>query len=370
MWSTFDRVRVACETAILAGLPLPGTGAPLALSAMSSPVRSRRRSSAPLGLVLAVVVGAVGAFGVIRAANGRTADIQRIDGLELVLTPQDGPAQNFLLIGSDSRENADPSAADFGGIGDTNSVQGRRSDTIMILRQEADGNGASIVSLPRDLWVNIAGRDSKSRINSAYGDGTDVLAATITQDLGIPINHVVDIDFYGFKDLVDAVGGTTICFEYPTRDKNTGLDQQPGCHTLDGLQSLQYARSRYYEEFRDGEWRTDPRSDLGRIERQQAFLQQTADATIDRLQSDPFLASELITAGTTTVRMDPGLDPVAAAGTLRKAFSSGLTKYQLPVVGVNRNGNAVLELGDGAQPILDYFRGVGPPSPVAPPTTD
>jgi LCP family protein required for cell wall assembly len=321
----------------------------------------RRRSSAPMALVLALVVGAVGAFGVIRAANARTGNIERIEGLELALTPRDGPARNYLLIGSDTRENANPDDADFGSIGDTNQVSGRRSDTIMILRQEADGNGASIVSLPRDLWVNIAGRGSPNRINSAYSDGTDVLAATITQELGIPIHHVIDIDFTGFKDLVDAVGGTTVCFLYPTRDDNTGLDQQPGCHLLDGLQSLQYTRSRYYEEFRDGEWRTDPRSDLGRIERQQNFLQQTADATIAKLQSDPFLASELITAGTSAVRMDPGLDPVGAAGTLRKAFSTGLNKYQLPVSGVTREGNAVLVLEPAAEPILDYFRGVGPP---------
>jgi LCP family protein required for cell wall assembly len=317
-----------------------------------------------MAVALAIIVGAVGAFGVIRAANARTGDIERIEGLELALTPREGPARNYLLIGSDTRENADPNDPDFGSIGDTNEVSGRRSDTIMILRQEEDGNGASIVSLPRDLWVDIAGRGGPNRINSAYSDGTEVLAATITQELGIPIHHVVDIDFNGFKDLVDAVGGTTVCFLYPTRDENTGLDQQPGCHVLDGLQSLQYARSRYYEEFRDGQWRTDPRSDLGRIERQQSFLQQTADATIAKLQSDPFLASELIAAGTAAVRMDPGLDPVSVAGTLRKAFSTGLDKYQLPVTGVTRDGNAVLLLDDGAQPILDFFRGVGPPPPI------
>jgi LCP family protein required for cell wall assembly len=332
---------------------------------MSNP-RRHRRSSAPLALLFAAVVGGLGAFGVISAANARSAEVERIEGLELVLTAKDGPARNYLLIGSDTRENADPNDPDFGGIGDVNEVQGRRSDTIMILRQEADGDGAAIVSLPRDLWVDIAGERGENRINSAYSDGTDVLAATITQELGIPIHHVVDIDFNGFKDLVDAVGGTVVCFEYATRDKNTGLDQQPGCHVLDGLQSLQYTRSRYYEEFRDGAWQTDPTSDLGRIERQQNFLQQTADATINKLASDPFLASKLIDAGTKTVRMDPGLDPIGAAGTLRKAFSTGLSKYQLPVVGVERDGNAVLLLGEGSESILDYFRGVGPPPPVEP----
>jgi LCP family protein required for cell wall assembly len=331
-----------------------------------APPSRRRRSSAPLALLFAALVGGFGAFAVISAANARTADVERIEGLDLVLTAQDGPARNYLLIGSDTRENADPNDPDFGGIGDVNAVQGRRSDTIMILRQEANGNGAAIVSLPRDLWVDIAGERGENRINSAYSDGTDVLAATITQELGIPIHHVVDIDFNGFKDLVDAVGGTTVCFEYATRDKNTGLDQQPGCHVLDGLQSLQYTRSRYYEEFRDGAWQTDPTSDLGRIDRQQNFLQQTADSTVDKLASDPFLASKLIEAGTAAVRMDPGLDPIAAAGTLRKAFTTGLSKYQLPVVGVERNGNAVLLLDEGAEPILDYFRGLGPPPPVGP----
>ncbi len=106
-----------------------------------------------------------------------------------MLQAKDGPAVNYLLIGSDTRATADPNSADFGGIGDANAVSGQRSDTIMIMRQEKNGNGVSLLSLPRDLWVNIAGRNSASRINSAYSDGTDVLAATITQEFGIPINH-------------------------------------------------------------------------------------------------------------------------------------------------------------------------------------
>lgn len=314
-------------------------------------------------MLLAVIVGVTGAAGVISAANSRTADVERIEGLEEVLQAQDGPALNYLLIGSDTRATADPTSADFGGIGDANAVSGQRSDTIMIMRQEEDGNGVSLLSLPRDLWVNIPGRGN-GRINSAYSDGTDVLAATITQELGIPINHVVEVDFEGFKDIIDTAGGTELCFWYVTRDKNTGLDQQPGCHQVDGLQALQYARSRYFEEFRDGQWRMDPRSDLGRIERQQDFIEQTANSVIARVQSDPFVASELIEAASRAIRMDPGLDPVGAAGTLRKAFSTGVNKYQLPVIGVEKDGNAVLELDEGANPILDYFRGIGPPPPV------
>jgi LCP family protein required for cell wall assembly len=329
------------------------------------PRRRRRRSSAPLALILAIVVGVAGAAGVIRAANQRTANVERIEGLEDILVAVDGPAVNYLLIGSDSRDGSDPTASDFGGIGDTSAVQGRRSDTIMILRQEKDGNGAALMSIPRDLLVTIAGSGKQDRINSAYNQGPEVLAATINQELGIPINHVVDIDFFGFKDLVDTVGGATICFDFVTRDGNSGLAQEPGCNLLDGVQALAYARSRHYEEFRDGEWRKDPTADLGRIKRQQAFVSTIVNATLAKLQADPFLAPELIDSVSTAVRIDNGLDPIAAAGTLRKAFSTGLVTYQLDVRGETFNDKAILRLNDASKPILDYFRGLGP-LPVAP----
>jgi len=332
---------------------------------LDGPRRRPRRSSASLAMVLAIVVGAVGAAGVIRAANQRTANVERIEGLEDILAAVDGPAVNYLLIGSDSREGSDPGASDFGGIGDTNAVQGRRSDTIMILRQEKDGNGVALMSIPRDLLVTIAGSGKQDRINSAYNRGPEVLAATITQELRIPINHVVDVDFFGFKDLVDTVGGTTICFDFVTRDENSGLFQDPGCNLLDGVQALAYARSRNYEEFRDGEWRKDPTADLGRIKRQQAFISTIVNATLTKLQADPFLASDLIDSVSTAVRVDNGLDPIAAAGTLRKAFSTGLVTYQLDVRGETFNDKAILRLNDASKPVLDYFRGLGP-LPVAP----
>ena len=316
-------------------------------------------------MLLAVVVAVAGAFGVIRAANARVADVERIPGLEAVLVDDPkGPATNYLIIGSDSRDGADPNDPDFGRIGDTGDVSGRRSDTIMILRQEKDGRGAAIVSFPRDLLVRISDTGREDRINSAYNRGPEVLAATITQEFGIPINHVVDVDFFGFKKLVDAVGGTTLCYEVPTRDTNSGLDQQPGCNKLDGIQALAYARSRNYEEFRDNDWRKDPTADIGRVKRQQSFISTTVSATLSRLQTDPFLASELIDAVGGSLRLDPGLDPIAVAGTLRKAFSSGLTTYQLPVRGDTVDGKSILRLNDGAEPIFDYFRGIGPLPPV------
>ena len=335
----------------------------------ASRTKPRRRTSAPLGVLFAIVVAITGAAGVITAADRQVGNVDRIDNLDDILVAVDGPAVNYLLIGSDTREGSDPNSADAGSIGSEADVTGRRSDTIIILRQEADGDGAALLSLNRDLWVTHADTGRQQRINAAYNRGADVLAATITQEYGIPINHVVDVDFFGFKDIVDTIGGTTICFDAPARDLNSGLDQQPGCNLLTGEQALAYARSRNYEEFRDGDWRKDGTADIGRVQRQQQFISATVNETLNELGSDPFLASDLISTSAGSLRLDPNLDPLSAAGNLRKAFDTGLATYTLPSDGANINGNSVLILRDGpeAQEILNYFRGVGP-LPVAPTT--
>lgn len=328
--------------------------------------RRRLRTSAPFGVLFAVVVAIAGAVGVISAADRQVGNVERIDNLDDVLVAVDGPAVNYLIIGSDSREGADPNAPDAGNIGSETDVTGRRSDSIIILRQEEDGNGAALLSLNRDLWVTHADTGREQRINAAYNRGAEVLAATITLEYGIPINHVVDVDFFGFKEIIDTVGGTTLCFEVPVRDVRSGLDQPAGCHLLSGDQALAYARSRTFQEFRDGDWRTDGTADIGRVMRQQAFIRATVDQTLTRLQADPFLASELIDSTAGSLRLDPNLDALAAAGTLRKAFGSGLTTYTLPSEGATIDGNSVLIAieGDEKAAILNYFSGAGPlPAP-------
>jgi LCP family protein required for cell wall assembly len=329
-----------------------------------APRRRRSRSPLPLTLALAGIVGVVGTTSVLRAADERTDEVQRIDGLEAILSANDGPAENFLLVGSDSRENADPNSPDFGGIGDANEVTGRRSDTIMVLRREK-GGGAALLSLPRDLWVEIPGTGGSNRINSAYNEGPERLATTVSQSLGIPVNHYVEVDFEGFKHIVDEIGGVEICVLYATRDKNTGLSLQPGCQVLDGVQALAYARSRHYEEFRDDEWQEDPTADLGRIARQQNFIRSAVDGVMAKIQSSPFGTGDLVEAVASSVRIDSTVDPVKAAQALQAAASNGLATYTLPVQSTEIDGNSVLVLDEGADAVLAYFRGTGP----APPTT-
>jgi LCP family protein required for cell wall assembly len=312
-------------------------------------------------LLVAAVIGSVGAVGVIRAADQRTDDVERIEGLENVLIGVadqnvEYPAENYLLVGSDTREGIDPASEDFGVIGDGASVGGRRSDTIMVLRQERNG-GAALMSLPRDLWVEIAGTGKSQRINTAYNDGPEQLAATVTQSLGIPIHHYVEVDFVGFKRIVDQLGGVEVCVEAAARDTHSGLAIDAGCQSLDGVQALAFARSRYYQQWDGDSWETDPRSDLGRIERQQVFLRAAIYGTLDRLQSSPFGAGDTIQAVVDSLRIDAGLDPIKAAEALRSALGQGLRTYALPVVNDTVGDAAVLKLGADADLLLAYFRG-------------
>jgi LCP family protein required for cell wall assembly len=191
-----------------------------------------------------------------------------------------------------------------------------------------------------------------------------VLVATVQSALGIPIHHYVEVDFQGFKRLVDAVGGVEVCFEYAARDLHTGLNiPDPGCYVLDGVQGLQYARSRYYEQFIDGEWRIDGTADIGRTLRQQAFIEAAMTKAIESTLHNPFGASALIDAGVDSILIDRSLDLPTMARQLRPVASGGVQRYSLAVRGDEIDGKAVLRLQDEALAVIAYFQG-GPP-PVA-----
>jgi LCP family protein required for cell wall assembly len=216
------------------------------------------------------------------------------------------------------------------------------------------------MSLPRDLWVEIAGTGESQRINTAYNDGPERLAATVSQSLGIPIHHYVEVDFLGFKDIVDEIGGVEVCTFNAARDIHSGLNLQPGCQVLNGDMALAYARSRYYEEWDGTDWHTDPRADLGRIERQQNFIRAAVAGMLADVSSSPFGSGDTIDAVTDSVRIDARLDPLKAARALRKAAETGLRTYSLPVENDTIGDAAILRLGDGADALLTYFRGEGP----------
>ena len=340
---------------------MPQTFAP------SPPGGSGRRPNRFLSVVLVTGLLAVaGTTGTLIAARKAIDTVQRVPGVAEVLSPPNGNVENFLLVGSDSRAGADPNSPDASGIGSEVDVQGSRSDTIMIMRRDRATGVASLLSIPRDLWVDIPGRGT-SRVNSAYNDGPAVLVQTLQQSLGLPIHHYIEVDFFGFKDLVEAIGGVQMCFLLPTRDVSTGLNiPLPGCFVLDGVQALAYARSRHYEEFREGDWHEDGTADIGRTKRQQHFVNTALTTALTKVKSNPFIAGDVLTSSGSAIRLDDELDILSAISSLRGAVEDGLETWSLPVRGETINGNAVLQLADGSDVLLAYFRGDGPaPGPAA-----
>lgn len=308
------------------------------------------------GLVCSILLAAGG----LGYGYGKYSRLARV-GLEASLTgpASDVSSQNFLLVGVDSAANL--SADDPVRTG-REEVGGLRSDTIMVLRTDPRSGRASLLSLPRDLWVPLA-RGGHNRINTAIQlGGADQLIDTIEEYLGIPINHYVQIDFAGFRGLVEVVDGVRVWFDQPARDRSSGLVvDEPGCVTLDADQALAYVRARHYQTFKSGRWRTDPTGDLGRITRQQDFIVRALRRAVDRGIRNPVTLDRLVDAALDTVTVDDrltGEQIIDLARQFRSFDPTALDLYGLPVVNDTIGGAAVLRLIDeDAQPVLDVFRG-------------
>ena len=274
-------------------------------------------------------------------------------------------AENYLLVGSDSRACIDPSSPYAGAFLTEGTDIGDRSDTIMLLRVDPNESQAAILSFPRDLWVKIGTSNRKSRINSAFDKGDPSrLVQTIELNFDIPVDHYIEVDFCAFKYLVDALGGVKIPFAYPTRDKFTGLDiPTPGCYSMSGDAALAYARSRHYQYEENGRWKEDGSSDRGRIRRQQDFIKRMLRKAVDRGGTRPDVAKKLIDTALKNVRVDETLtvnDLLKVASRLRKFDPSEVKTYRMDGKGTNVGGASVIvpTLSDPAtQNVLKVFRG-------------
>jgi LCP family protein required for cell wall assembly len=171
----------------------------------------------------------------------------------------------FLVIGSDTRAGLD-SLQNFG------ESDGARGDVIMLIKLYPDDGSAQILSLPRDLLVEIPGRGT-DRINAAYAfGGAPLMVKTVRAVTGLPIHHYVEVDFVGFQALVNEIGGVHLDFPHAARDINSGLSVEAGRQLLDGQEALAFARSRQYEELQGDEWVNVDADDFGRTRRQQQLI--------------------------------------------------------------------------------------------------
>ncbi|HMJ75948.1 MAG TPA: LCP family protein, partial [Iamia sp.] len=312
----------------------------------------------------------VGAASVAAYLGIRYGQINRVEGIEVQEQAAGEPA-NFLLVGTDSREGLDENDPDAGGfLGDSGCDC---TDTIMVLRVDPRDRSAQILSFPRDLWVPIAETDSDQRLNAALATGgPERLIQTIDEDFGIPIHHYVQVDFAGFRELVDVVGGVAVSFPRPARSELAGLSiETAGCYTLGPLQALGFARARkdYQVQDADGDWHQDPRSDFSRVERQQLFIRLALRQAIIGGLRNPNTLRRLIDLGVGTVRVDDALEvgSLASLGLRFRNFGpDDLVTHTLPVVDDVIGGMEVLRLiEDQAEPTLAIFRGVAPADPSA-----
>ena len=327
-----------------------------------------------------LTLGVLSTVAAILAAVGTAWGLQRFNDIQFLAVPNVEPAEpgepaNWLLVGSDSREGIDPNDPNADAfLGE--SVEGKRTDTIIVARVDPEARTIDLLSVPRDLWVPISGTGQNGRINAAFNGegGEERLVSTVEEALDIEINHYAEINFVGFQAIIDAVGGVPIWFDTPVRDPKSGLDvPTAGCHSLTGFEALAFARSRSLEyQEPDGDWRADPTGDLGRTARQQFLLSRLAATTSAKLDlTDIGTVDRILRVGGQNLLIDDGAgagDLFGLARTFAAVGGDGIRRHGLPVEGFRTSGGAsVLDLLEAeAQPTLDVFRGVTAPATEAP----
>ncbi len=298
--------------------------------------------------------------------------VERLD-LDLVDAVGSEP-RNFLIIGSDSRseiEGTDPSAGVMLG---SEAPAGRRSDSIAILRVDPGSDRMDVLSIPRDLWVTGVDGE-KHRINESFSGSTQDLIDTIDANLDIPINHYVEVDFVGFRELVDSLGGVPMYFDSPVRDLNSGLRvENPGCVVLNGEAGLAFARSRNLEWSDGSTWHTDGSGDLGRINRQQLLMRASLRQVRSLGLDDVGTLTGLIDAGlnATTIDSELGIGDLTSFGKRLADFDpQHLQSHSIAVSPYRTSGGAAVLVVDeeASADTLAMFRGEAAPAAVTTTTT-
>jgi polyisoprenyl-teichoic acid--peptidoglycan teichoic acid transferase len=258
------------------------------------PRRWRRRMLwALVGVILLFLVWAV--LGYLAFRSGIKDANKRLDPLAArALTPQKGlllsNASNILVLGADA------------GSKSRQGTQGR-SDTIILIRTDPDNHKIALLSIPRDLRVEIP-RHGTQKINAAYAFGGPTLAVkTVERVTGLRMNHVVVVDFSTFGEVVDALGGVTINVPHPIlsnkfecpRHTQAQCARWPGWRFRKGPQEMNGRTALIYSRIREN--KLDPsESDFTRGERQQAVIQAMADETtsFSTFLKAPFIGDDLV----------------------------------------------------------------------------
>jgi LCP family protein required for cell wall assembly len=289
-----------------------------------APANPRRRLVVRLLLViltLGLLVGAGLIAGAMWLQHNYDSNIERfgdpfqnLDNRPAVVAKD---AQNVLLLGSDSRISA----------GDPNAwVRGaQRTDAIMIAHIPANRSYVTVTSIPRDSWVNVPGY-GMNKINAGFSFGGPALMVKTVEDYThVHIDHVVILDFTGFKDVTDALGGVNITIAQSTHDERNTW--QAGTQAMDGETALKYVRQRH----------NLPGGDFDRVKRQQNWIRALAQKALSKgTLTNPLKLNAVLSAVTKSAAVDDGFtigEMRATALSLRDVKTSNITFMTAPVAG-------------------------------------
>lgn len=299
-----------------------------------------------------------------QSTNARLDEATRLPAVTPVLSPPTPGLENILIVGSDSRAGAEPGDPDYQSVGSESNTPGMRSDSMIVARIDSSSGAVALMSIPRDLWVRMGDSEKFNRVNAAYQLGPEVLVRTVQRSLNIPIHHYVEVGFPGFRRIVDAIGGVRVCVDRPSRDLTTGYFSGRGCKRLNGAKALAFARSRHFEEKRNGRWVADGTGDVGRGARQRGFMAALVKDAVRHLALHPMDTQEVLSAFAAAVSVDAKIDLLDAARKLRPLGDGDGVSYALPVVSDMLDGKFVFHLASAAQPLLGFYAGLGPAPPA------
>ena len=263
-----------------------------------------------------------------------------------------GKDQNILLVGDDHRP-VGASAAELARLGTTQDGGGTSTDTVMVLHIPANGRHPTLISFPRDSWVNIPGVGMR-KLNAAFGigavtggsaGGAQLLVRVIQNLTGLTITHYVRISLLGFFTVVDALGPVTVCLTHAVKDPYSGIDLPAGTSTLNAQQALAFVRQRHGL----------PDGDLDREIRQQYFLSIEAKNILTAgTLLNPVKLHNVLSAVSSSIETDPGLNLLDLAAQV-KGFGGNLSSATIPVLGtptirVNGASVSIVELNTAAIP--------------------
>ncbi|MFI5496136.1 LCP family protein [Actinoplanes sp. NPDC051859] len=303
-----------------------------------------------------VILAGIGLVGVGLYLRDIEGDVKRVDAFDSVpeasRPKKDAGAEdakNFLLLGSDTR---DPS-----------NKGGSRTDTIIVMHLNKDMSAAQLISIPRDTWVPVpkskdgASGGVNAKINAAYAwGGAPLMVQTVEGYTGVRIDHVAMIDFGGFKEIVDALGGVEI--DVPTAftsrhslNANGIRHFAAGKQTMDGAAALDYSRERYDNPGGKG--------DFSRIENQQQVIKAILNKAVSGgTVTSPSKLNSFLNATTDTVSVDENLNLISTAMDLRHMRSDKLQFFTSPYKGTGMIGDQSVVLPDEkkAKALFDAVR--------------